>query len=119
MAAPVNSHANRPVRASRARIERVLWTLTNTLPPATVTPAPASEEASPSSRYDQRSLKGGLIESSPETPVRPALPLYAGHSGPESGEAGAACAVARIATMQGRNVFKERVLGRRVSFGVV
>src|SRR5262245_66637532 len=109
MAAPVYSQANRPVAASRATIERVLWTLMKTLPPATVTPAPASEEASPSSRYDQASLKGGRIVSSPDSPVRPAFPLYAGHSGPESGESGAANPVRRAAAIQGRSVFMEGI----------
>src|SRR5436190_1098655 len=92
-------------------MERVLWTLTKTLPPATVTPAPASEEASPSSRYDQASLKGGWIDSSPETPVSPAFPLYAGHSESGRGEAGAACPIVRAATMQGSNGFKDMSSG--------
>src|SRR5262245_28632306 len=77
--------------------------LTKTFPPATVTPAPASEEASPSSRYVQASLKGGRMVLSPDTPVSPALPLDAGHSRPTSGGLGLACPITRAAATQGRN----------------
>ena len=62
--APLYSQAKRPVCGVEGQDRPRVVDVDEDLAAATVTPAPASEEASPSSRYDQTSLKGGLIESS-------------------------------------------------------
>src|SRR5688500_18429273 len=111
MGVSLYSQANRPVRASSARIERVLGTLMKTLPPATVTQAPASEEASPCRRYAAGSLKGGWMLLSGDTPVRPTFPLYAGHSRPDRGGSATGWASANIATTDEKNRFMRILRG--------